>query len=62
MRRIALAALMALLAINVWTGGPLLALWIGSRVQSGGDSSMIIKPITAVVVFASLAAISFALV
>ena len=28
---------MAFLALNVWTGSPLLALWIGSRVQ--GESS-----------------------
>jgi hypothetical protein len=32
---ILLAAVMAFLALNVWTGSPLLALWIGSRVQSG---------------------------
>ena len=24
---------MAFLALNVWTGSPLLALWIGSRIQ-----------------------------
>jgi hypothetical protein len=30
---ILLAALMAFLALNVWTGSPLLALWIGSRIQ-----------------------------
>ncbi len=34
---ILLAALMAFLALNVWTGSPLLALWIGSRVQ--GEAS-----------------------
>jgi predicted secreted protein len=32
-KRIGLAALMAFLALNVWTGSPLLALWIGSRIQ-----------------------------
>src|SRR5215207_5322659 len=32
-KRFGLAALMAFLALNVWTGSPLLALWIGSRVQ-----------------------------
>src|SRR3954452_18664516 len=62
MRRIFLAAVMALLAINVWTGGPLLALWLGSRVQSHSQSSLTIRPITAVVVFVALAAISVALV
>jgi hypothetical protein len=33
LKSILLAALMAFLALNVWTGSPLLALWIGSRVQ-----------------------------
>jgi hypothetical protein len=32
-KRFGLAALMAFLALNVWTGSPLLALWIGSRIQ-----------------------------
>jgi hypothetical protein len=36
-KRFGLAALIAFLALNVWTGSPLLALWIGSRVQ-GSDS------------------------
>jgi hypothetical protein len=30
---ILLAAAMAFLALNVWTGAPLLAVWIGSKVQ-----------------------------
>ena len=33
LKPILLAALMAFLALNVWTGSPLLALWIGSRIQ-----------------------------
>jgi hypothetical protein len=33
LKRLGLVALMAFLALNVWTGSPLLALWIGSRVQ-----------------------------
>jgi hypothetical protein len=33
LKRFGLAALMAFLALNVWTGSPLLALWIGSRIQ-----------------------------
>jgi hypothetical protein len=32
-KRFGLAALMAFLALNLWTGSPLLALWIGSRIQ-----------------------------
>src|SRR3954451_14186735 len=60
-KRVALAALMAVIAMNIWTGGPLLALWIGSRVQSHAASSLTISPATALVVFGSIAAISFAL-
>jgi membrane protein YdbS with pleckstrin-like domain len=36
-KRFGLAALMAFLAVTIWTGSPLLALWIGSRVQ--GETS-----------------------
>ena len=32
-KRFGLAALIAFLALNIWTGSPLLALWIGSRIQ-----------------------------
>jgi hypothetical protein len=31
---------MAIAALNVWTGGPLLALWIGSRAQGEGPPTM----------------------
>ena len=37
LKRFALAALMGFLALNVWTGSPLLAVWIGSRIQ--GEST-----------------------
>lgn len=40
MKQISLSALTALLALNVWTGAPLAALWIGSRVQGAGPPSM----------------------
>jgi hypothetical protein len=49
---------MAFLALNVWTGSPLLAVWIGSRVQ-GEDSQ---PSMTAfVVVIVSLIAFSLGL-
>jgi hypothetical protein len=32
--RIGLGILITLVSVNLWTGGPLLALWVGSRVQS----------------------------
>jgi hypothetical protein len=50
--RIALAGLTAVLAINLWTGAPLFAIWVGSRVQTGTGLTMT----TVVVVMAVLAA------
>jgi predicted secreted protein len=47
-KRFGLAALMAFLALNIWTGSPLLALWIGSRVQ-GEDSQASMGAFAAVV-------------
>jgi hypothetical protein len=38
--RIGLAALAAVLSVNLWTGAPLLAIWVGSRVQGGTGLSM----------------------
>ena len=40
MLRIALASLTALLAVNLYTGAPLLAIWVGSRVQNGTQLTM----------------------
>jgi hypothetical protein len=39
-KRFGLAALMAFLALNLWTGSPLLAVWIGSKVQGDQGASM----------------------
>ena len=39
-KRLALAAILTIVGLNVWTGGPLLALWIGSRVQGSGPPTM----------------------
>ena len=47
-KRFGLAALMAFLALNIWTGSPLLALWIGSRVQ-GEDSQASMTAFAAVI-------------
>jgi hypothetical protein len=38
--RIGLVVAMALATINIWTGGPLFALWCGSRVQGDGPPKM----------------------
>jgi hypothetical protein len=39
-QRAFLLALMAVVAINIWTGSPLLAVWIGSRIQGNSAVSM----------------------
>lgn len=40
-RRILLAVATTLVSLNLWTGGPLLALWVGSRVEAAvGQLSM----------------------
>jgi membrane protein YdbS with pleckstrin-like domain len=56
-KRFGLAALMAFLALNIWTGSPLLALWIGSKVQGDQGASML----AFVVVICCLAAFSIGL-
>jgi hypothetical protein len=37
-KRVILAALIALASVNVWTGSPLLAVWIGSKIQHSSTS------------------------
>jgi hypothetical protein len=39
-KRVALAAAMSVASINLWTGGPLLALWVGSHAQGDGPPTM----------------------
>ena len=38
--RIILASLTAVLAVNLYTGAPLFAIWVGSRVQNGTQLTM----------------------
>jgi hypothetical protein len=38
LKRIGLASFTALLSLNVWTGGPLLAVWVGSKAQGSSTS------------------------
>jgi hypothetical protein len=57
-KRVALTCAMVVLTLNVWTGGPLLALWIGSQVQGDGPPSMSAVGLAAV----SLGVISYVLV
>jgi hypothetical protein len=56
-KRLGLRIAMLLVALNVWTGSPLLALWIGSRLQGSGPPQM--GPIFVVVV--AFTAFSFGL-
>jgi hypothetical protein len=58
MYRAALTAAMALVAVNIWTGSPIFALWVGSQVQGSGPPKMSSVAVVAVV----LAAVSFTLV
>jgi hypothetical protein len=51
-KRVALVAAMAVVGLNIWTGSPLLALWIGSRVQGRGAPTM--GPIFVVVILIAL--------
>lgn len=40
LKRLGLAVAATLVSINIWTGAPLLALWIGSRVAPASGTSM----------------------
>ena len=62
MKRVGLSALMALSAVNIWTGAPLLALWVGSRVvTSASQVTMMSVFIIAVVLFATCLALIYVL-
>lgn len=57
-KRVVLASLIALATLNIWTGAPLLALWVGSRLQSGTQATMS----SVFIVILLFAALCFALV
>src|SRR3954451_19732822 len=38
LRKVGLLIGMALASVNIWTGSPLIAVWVGSRVQSSGST------------------------
>src|SRR3954463_3406797 len=40
LKRVGLISAMALATLNAWTGSPLAALWVGSRVQGDGPPAM----------------------
>ncbi len=53
-KRAALAAVIAVVTVNIWTGAPLLALWVGSLAAGEHDLSMLGVSVV-VLVFAGLA-------
>jgi hypothetical protein len=53
LQRVMLVAGMALATLNVFTGAPLLGLWVGSRVVANGQISMLAVMVVAVVMFAA---------
>ena len=57
--RVGLVVAMTLATINIWTGAPLLALWVGSRVQGGSGTT---KMSTIVVVAAVLFTLGIVLI
>ena len=57
-KRVLLVGSMVLVTANIWSGSPLLALWIGSRVQPSSGPSMTAVGLVAV----TLAVFSYALV
>jgi hypothetical protein len=58
-KRIGILAAMALATLNVWTGSPLLGLWVGSRVAAGSGTTSL-GAIGAVA--ATMGAVSYSLV
>jgi len=57
-KRVALAIASALAAVNIWTGGPLLALWVGSRAV--GDSGLSMGAVFVVVIVLAAAVLLLA--
>jgi hypothetical protein len=57
-KRLFLALCIAVASVNIWTGGPALALWAGSRAQGSGPATML----SVFVVIVVLAAVSLGLV
>jgi len=58
LQRLGLLVLSALATVNLWTGGPLAAIWLGSRIQ-GDTTQLKMESVFGIVVI--LGAISFGL-
>jgi membrane-bound acyltransferase YfiQ involved in biofilm formation len=59
--KIALEAVMALSALNIWTGAPLLAVWVGSRAVDSTQVTMGAVFLVVVTLFATCLALIWAL-
>jgi hypothetical protein len=57
LKRVGLVAATALVTINIWTGGPLFAVWVGSQVQGDTGSPSMAALFTVVVVLGALVAV-----
>lgn len=57
-KRIALAAAAAFVTVNIWTGAPLLALWVGSRAAGPSGLSMAAVGVVLVVLAALVIALT----
>jgi len=60
-KRVALAGASGLVAVNIWTGAPLLALWVGSRFAGESQLSMAAVVVVIVVLGATVLALVAAL-
>jgi len=60
-KRIALATGTAVVGVNVWTGAPLLALWVGSRVVGSSGLSMTAVFVVVIVLAGSAILLTLAL-
>jgi hypothetical protein len=61
LRRVLILIATTLLAINFWTGAPLAALWLGSRVLGGGALTMTAVFVVVTALAVLLGAMAFAL-
>jgi len=61
LKRVTLAALTAFLAINIWTGAPLLALWAGSQAEDETTLTMRALLVVIVVLVGLVATMTLAL-
>jgi hypothetical protein len=52
-QRVLLVAGMALATVNVFTGAPILGLWVGAQIVSSGQITMLAVLVVAVVMFAA---------